>query len=94
MEELQIDIKNRTVRNRGTHITHCCRLHGCKYNYEYSTEQYCPVSIGEDIQEYPCEYCVDVEEAQAEIEHIKKEIEFVTNLKAAKLLKEAEKAND
>jgi len=41
-----------TVKNVGTHRTHCCVLHGCKYGHDE-----CPVVSGEILQEYPCEDC-------------------------------------
>jgi hypothetical protein len=37
----------------GTHVTHCCLHHGCKYG-EHET---CPVVKGTHKQEYPCEEC-------------------------------------
>lgn len=38
----------------GTHIGHCCIIHGCKYG-----DEDCPVVNGETVQQYTCEYCVD-----------------------------------
>jgi hypothetical protein len=38
--------------NTGVHRTHCCIVHGCKYN---NTE--CPVASGDLVQDYPCEWC-------------------------------------
>lgn len=38
---------------RGTHITHCCALHGCMY----AADADCPVASGEEVQAYVCEYC-------------------------------------
>jgi hypothetical protein len=35
-----------------THVTHCCKLHGCKYG-----DKDCPVENGELEQKYLCEYC-------------------------------------
>jgi hypothetical protein len=35
-----------------THKTHCCILHGCKYN-----EVFCPVIVGDIDQEEICEDC-------------------------------------
>ena len=40
------------IGNIGTHATHCCKTHGCKYgNLD------CPVALGIVKQEYPCEDC-------------------------------------
>jgi len=36
----------------GTHITHCCVVHGCKYG-----DDDCPVANGKMQQTYPCESC-------------------------------------
>lgn len=46
--------------NIGTHASHCCKWHGCKYG-----DENCPVVTGEVEQEYPCEYC-DEEIADAD----------------------------
>lgn len=32
--------------------SHCCVKHGCKYSYED-----CPVVLGEEAMEFPCEDC-------------------------------------
>lgn len=40
------------VRNVGTHVTHCCFIHGCKY-----ADDECPIEKGEIDQEYICEDC-------------------------------------
>lgn len=34
------------------HSTHCCVRHGCKYG-----DEDCPVILGTEKQEYPCENC-------------------------------------
>lgn len=39
------------------HSRHCCVIHGCKYG-----DEHCPVVIGSEIQEYPCEMCDDVKD--------------------------------
>lgn len=40
--------------NIGTHQTHCCVIHGCKYN-----DDNCPIERGIIRQEYLCEDCCD-----------------------------------
>lgn len=40
--------------NVGTHSSHCCKKHGCKYS-----DEDCPVQFGHIIQDYPCEWCND-----------------------------------
>jgi hypothetical protein len=39
--------------NSAVHIGHCCAFHGCKYG-----DEDCPVVSGEELQAYPCEYCI------------------------------------
>ena len=41
-----------TIRNPGTHRTHCCFIHGCKYGNDE-----CPVAKGGIEQEFICEDC-------------------------------------
>lgn len=36
----------------GTHVTHCCDQHGCKYG-----DEDCPVVLKTHPQAYPCETC-------------------------------------
>lgn len=38
----------------GTHVTHCCIHHGCKYGSDN-----CPVVTGRLAQEYDCEVCYE-----------------------------------
>lgn len=64
------------VNNAGTHVTHCCGLHGCKYgNIE------CPVENGEATQAYPCQECGNLAELNEELNRIKEEIDFLEALK-------------
>lgn len=37
----------------GVHVSHCCKLHGCKYG-----DDDCPVVNGEVEQLYVCEECL------------------------------------
>lgn len=39
--------------------SHCCELHGCKYGHAG-----CPVVNREVKQDYPCEFCPDVEDVE------------------------------
>lgn len=64
-------------REIGTHVSHCCARHGCKYG----DGKYCVVEQKTHKQEYPCEQCVDIDEAEAEIKSLQEEIEFVRSLK-------------
>jgi len=45
----------------GTHITHCCIHHGCKYG-----DEDCPVAQGKVRQEFPCEQCSWEEDEERE----------------------------
>ncbi|PGK51898.1 hypothetical protein CN918_29340 [Priestia megaterium] len=36
----------------GTHQTHCCAIHGCKYG-----DKDCPVKLRQIAQDYTCESC-------------------------------------
>ncbi len=40
----------------GTHVSHCCVLHGCKYLHPQDDTK-CPVVTRQYAQEYPCESC-------------------------------------
>lgn len=66
-------------KNVGTHITHCCHLHGCKYYLP--DDEYCPVEAGELAQEYPCEYCHTEEELEETILSAAQELKFIRSLK-------------
>lgn len=40
------------------HGTHCCKIHGCKYyGTSAAEEKQCPVQTGDEVQQYPCEWC-------------------------------------
>lgn len=41
----------------GTHVEHCCSIHGCKYATSQSEENECPVANGTLQQAAPCEAC-------------------------------------
>ena len=43
---------NTEIKNPGTHRTHCCVIHGCKYGHPE-----CPVVSKEILQDYLCEDC-------------------------------------
>jgi hypothetical protein len=45
------------MANEGTHRTHCCIRHGCKYGYDHYGNVPCPVTSGKLEQEYHCEDC-------------------------------------
>lgn len=71
------------VKNVGTHITHCCLLHGCKYGYTLEVHGgTCPVEDGSEKQEYPCEYCESVSDITEQIADLQKELDFAKHLEA------------
>lgn len=65
------------VKNIGTHVTHCCLKHGCKYN-----EDECPVTKGEHIQEFACEYCTSSTTLKARLAELEEELEWSLKLEA------------
>lgn len=58
------------VKNIGTHQTHCCKIHGCKYG-----DDECPVVDSSIIQAYPCEDCEEVEEQIRNLKYYVKGLE-------------------
>jgi len=52
METLKQAKLEGSINKEGTHRTHCCVAHGCKYN-----DRDCPVETGKIKQDYTCEYC-------------------------------------
>lgn len=65
------------AREIGVHVSHCCAMHGCKYG----DDEDCVVENKSHKQDYPCESCVDVEDAEGQIARLKEEILFVQSLK-------------
>lgn len=61
------------VDQRGTHLAHCCALHGCKYGHAM-----CPVVNGA-TQDYLCEDCRDESELAIEIRDLQIELDFIRN---------------
>lgn len=67
-----------TVDRRGTHITHCCVLHGCKYG-----DSDCPVATEDAVQEYACEWCPtedSIREAEDRLATVKREVEKLASI--------------
>lgn len=64
------------VKNIGTHRTHCCAQHGCKYSYDSD----CPVETGAITQEYRCEWCLSVSDAEKALKEAKKAIRQANKL--------------
>lgn len=60
----------------GVHVSHCCAMHGCKYG----DGENCVVENKSHKQDYPCEACVDVEEAEEQIKYLQEQIEFRKSL--------------
>ena len=63
------------MMNIGTHVTHCCAQHGCKYG-----NSDCPVKTGTHEQEYPCEECRTPMELKSEIAALALELAFAEKL--------------
>lgn len=65
------------VKNIGTHVTHCCLRHGCKYS-----EEECPVETGVNEQEFACPYCTSSSTLETRIKEIEEELEWSRGLEA------------
>lgn len=70
-------INNVEYTNVGTHVTHCCGKHGCKYSGGV-----CPVADKVVEQEFACEWCVSVESLDAKIAELEKEKAWTQSLEA------------
>ena len=69
-----------TIKNIGTHTTHCCELHGCKYSYSLSEDDECPVEAKTHEQLYPCDMCEPVSRLKAQMVELQEELEFAEKL--------------
>lgn len=67
------------VGGMSVHTTHCCVIHGCKYG-----EDDCPVALGQEKQEYPCEYCLGKDEALEGLKQIVKELRHSYQMSGSK----------
>lgn len=67
-------INNIEYSNVGTHVTHCCAEHGCKYN------KACPVADKVVEQEGGCGYCLSSEALGEEIARLQKELAWSVSL--------------
>lgn len=75
------------VSNYGTHVSHCCSLHGCKYGNED-----CPVANGEAEQDYLCEYCPEsIDDAVSSVEASMESLKHVLKVRAGQARREHEK---
>lgn len=49
--------------NKDVHTEHCCKVHGCKYGYDFDPEyNRCSVTNGHKLQSRLCEYCIELRE--------------------------------
>lgn len=62
--------------NIGTHVTHCCERHGCKYG----EDETCPVVQKKNNQEYPCEDCQNPWDLREKIAALKEELTWTEEL--------------
>jgi hypothetical protein len=68
-EQAIVDSVRETDPRDGVHQSHCCSVHGCKYD-----DKDCPVGVtGRLAQDHPCEQCQDDDEAGATLsrEHVR-----------------------
>lgn len=77
MSNIQV-IDGVEYRNVGTHETHCCARHGCKYGDGSS----CPVEANVVIQAYACEFCHSTAYLNEQIASLKSELEWSASLEA------------
>lgn len=70
-------MKTEKTLNIGTHTSHCCLEHGCKYN-----EENCPVELKTHEQEFPCEECQPPEVIRERIASLREELKQMEALEA------------
>jgi hypothetical protein len=61
----------------GTHTSHCCGKHGCKYSKED-----CPVVTKTHPQEFACEYCGSEKDIQKKIAELQEELAWTQHLES------------
>lgn len=61
----------------GTHQSHCCARHGCKYGKED-----CAVETGQVEQSYPCEQCHSSKHLKKEIAQLQEELAWAEKLES------------
>lgn len=76
-QNISIDPSMEGASHIGTHVTHCCLRHGCKYSWKKAE---CPVEQGTHKQQYPCEYCESPTELEERIAMLQEELLFVRSL--------------
>jgi hypothetical protein len=75
LDETPVPVSEREFRNPGTHATHCCLRHGCKYG----PSRDCAVLAGAVEQEYPCDQCGAPEDVPAlQIVRLRQAVEYAT----------------
>lgn len=71
-------IDGKEYENVGTHETHCCKRHGCKYG----KKKHCAVASGAVVQRYACEYCTSSGTLKARIASLQEELVWTESLEA------------
>lgn len=71
------------VANIGTHVTHCCALHGCSYGDEDCPVD-SPVKATAVAQAYLCEECPSEEQARQNLLEAAEELSFILSFKNKK----------
>lgn len=80
MEKNETLIEGTVYVRVGTHTSHCCAKHGCKYDGD--TTGVCPVFDGVAEQEYACPYCEPSSALKAQVEALQEEIAWSEKLEA------------
>jgi hypothetical protein len=63
--------------NIGTHTSHCCAKHGCKYS-----KADCPVATKTHQQEGSCEFCGSVKGIQEKLAELQEELAWSQHLES------------
>jgi hypothetical protein len=77
MAKTETLINGVVYKNVGTHETHCCNRHGCKYGNEK-----CPVADSVIEQEGGCPSCEPTNAIQKEIAELQEELAWSQKLEA------------
>lgn len=72
-------METKEFKNIGTHETHCCLRHGCKYGYP---EGECAVEAKAVVQSGACPYCESTELLKSKIAELNEELKWSESLEA------------
>lgn len=61
-----MSLGRKLTNQEATHVSHCCKKHGCKYGYGSEEGSLCPVASGKLKQDPGCEWCDHEEQSMEE----------------------------